>query len=146
MDNKIKVLFSQPYILKKNNNLKSNDKSSIYSVFYVQWFLGVKPILLLIFHLKSPKTPFTLATGEEQQRPTPGGQMSCPQSTGPLLQQRFESTSEEPEVRCCRVYSQISRAALTCTLSERMTPCWGISTHTSNIWSRLAGIPSRSLL
>lgn len=67
-------------------------------------------------------------------------------STGPLLQQRFESTSEEPEVRCCRVYSQISRAALTCTLSERMTPCWGISTHTSNIWSRLAGIPSRSLL
>lgn len=40
-----------------------------------------------------------------------------------LLQMRFELTSVEPEVRCCRVYSQISRAALTCTLRERMTPC-----------------------
>lgn len=56
------------------------------------------------------------------------------------------STSEGPDVSCCRVYSQISSAALTCTLSERMTPCWGISTHTSNIWSKLAGMPSRSLL
>ncbi|TNN62937.1 hypothetical protein EYF80_026817 [Liparis tanakae] len=38
----------------------------------------------------------------------------------PLQFGAFESTSAEPEVRRCRVYSQISRAALTCTLRERM--------------------------
>lgn len=48
--------------------------------------------------------------------------------------------------KCCRVYSHTSRAALTCTLRERVMPCWGISTHTSTSCSRFAGMPSLSLL
>ena len=47
---------------------------------------------------------------------------------------------------CCRVYSQTSRAPLTWTLSERMIPCWGISTHTSSCCSMSGGIPSFSFL
>lgn len=75
------------------------------------------------------------------------GQLSAPQRCWFLPQEEFGFTSGDPHPESlCRVYSQISRAALTCTLSERMTPCWGISTHTSSIWSKLAGIPSRSLL
>ena len=50
------------------------------------------------------------------------------------------------DVKSWRVYSQIRRAPLTCTLRERMMPCCGISTHTSSSWIRSTGIPSFSFL
>ena len=49
-------------------------------------------------------------------------------------------------LKCWRVYSQTARAPLTCTLSDRMMPNWGISIQLSRKWMRSAGIPSRSLL
>mmetsp|Transcript_33245 Transcript_33245/g.84926 ORF Transcript_33245/g.84926 Transcript_33245/m.84926 type:complete len:425 (-) Transcript_33245:48-1322(-) len=46
--------------------------------------------------------------------------------------------------RCWRVYSYTAIAPLTCTLSERMTPSCGISTHVSSRPSRPTGMPSFS--
>lgn len=47
---------------------------------------------------------------------------------------------------CCRLYSQISIAPLTCTFRDLITPCWGISTHTSSKLISSTGIPSFSFL
>lgn len=47
---------------------------------------------------------------------------------------------------CCRLYSHTSIAPLTWTFSDRITPCCGISTHTSSRLIRSAGIPSFSFL
>lgn len=99
---------------------------------------------LRLFHVQKIKSAFSLKMFPPWRhfniRRTAG------RAVGFLLQLCFELTSAESWLRCCRVYSQISRAALTWTLRERMTPCWGISTQTSNIWSKFAGMPSRSFL
>lgn len=51
-----------------------------------------------------------------------------------------------PAIICCRLYSHTSIAPLTWTFSDRITPCCGISTHTSSRLIRSAGIPSFSFL
>lgn len=55
-------------------------------------------------------------------------------------------TSVFPAIICCRLYSHTSIAPLTWTFSDRITPCCGISTHTSSRLIRSAGIPSFSFL
>lgn len=55
-------------------------------------------------------------------------------------------TSIFPAIICCRLYSHTRMAPLTWTFSERITPCCGISTHTSSRLIKSAGIPSFSFL
>lgn len=45
---------------------------------------------------------------------------------------------------CCLVYSQRAMAPLTWTLSDLMTPNWGISMQASRIWIMSTGMPSFS--